>query len=226
MPVFCIGPLTFPTKREAREFVLSYLRKASPGPILLADQEWVSSLLCMHPTYAVKSADAVEIVVMVSAYGHHCFGFHRKDDTFEDIGTTKIFDRSTTTPESNAYSAFRLSIQPQIEEFRRLTFQSGSIVCPVTKLTLYNDKETHIDHHFNILTFKDLLNRFMKEQKRKLADIDTLSDGTLGRKLKDIELQRSFEAYHRKYAVLRAIAKKANLAKTQEKAGGVPASST
>lgn len=207
-----MGPLTFNTKREAHEFVMSYLRNAEPGAIAIADREWVTSLLQLHPRYVVKSADALEIVVMVSDYGQHCFGFRRKDDSLEDIGTKKIFDKSTTTPGSNAYSAFRLCIQPQIEEFRKSTFQAGPVECPLTMLTLHNDKETHIDHHFDVMPFKDLLNEFLKEEDTNLADVDTVSDGTRGRKLKDTELQRRFEAYHKRTAVLRAIARKANLA--------------
>ncbi len=148
---------------------------------------------------------------MVSAYGQHCFGFRRKDDTLEDISTTKIFDTSTGTPESNATKAFRLCIQPQIQEFRRSTFQGGAIVCPLTSLTLQNDKDTHIDHHYDILPFKVLLTSFLEDEEMKLADIETVSDGTRGRKLKDPYLQCKFEAYHKKHAVLRTIAKKANL---------------
>lgn len=212
MPVFCIGPLSFATKREAREFVMSYLRKATPGPITIGDQEWVISLLQMHPRYPTKSDDALEVVVMLSEYGQNCFGLRKQDDSLEDVGTKKIFDKSTSTPESNAYSAFRRCIQPQIDEYRSSTFFSGPIVCPVTGLTLHNDKETHIDHHYDILPFKKLLTRFLQDEEVRMADVATLPDGTRGRKLKDIELQHKFEAYHKANAVLRAIAKKANLA--------------
>ncbi len=54
---FCIGQMSFTTKRKARDFVMSYLREAKPGQIQKADQEWVEALLMMHPRYVAKSTE-------------------------------------------------------------------------------------------------------------------------------------------------------------------------
>ena len=164
MPVFCIGTLNFATKREGREFVMSYLQKAAPGSIPIADKDWVEPLLQMHPRCLSKSVDADDVVVMLSDLGQNCFGFLKKDGSLEDIGTKKIFDKSASTAESNAYNAFRRCIQPQIDEFRKSTFASGPVVCPVTGIKLRNDTETHIDQHYDILPFKILLARFMEKE--------------------------------------------------------------
>ena len=211
MPAFCIGPLNFATKREAREFVMSYLKQAVPGAVPIADQEWIISLLQMHPRYVAKSANADEVVVMRSDFGQNCFGFRKQDNSLEDVGTKKIFDKSSCSAESNAYSAFRRCIQPQIDEFRRVAFCSGPMICPVTLAEICNDKETHIDHHFDILPFKKLLTQFLEKEDVNLKDVETVPDGTRGRKLKNSELFLKFETYHKDHAVLRAIAKRANL---------------
>lgn len=77
---------------------------------------------------------------------------------------------------------------------------------------IYNNNNTHIDHHYEILPFKQLLIQFLDDEQINLADVETVPDGTRGRKLNNNELQKKFETYHKDHANLRAIAKEANIA--------------
>lgn len=215
MRAYLLGDQTFPTKKALKEHVSNYLKRAKLGPIPEMDRRWVHELLYRHPRYNEKTANITNVNIMIeNDLGWNHFAIQKDDGTTEDISYLKCLDHFRSSPRALAQAAFRYAIADQIRAFREQIFKTGTmIICPETNLNLKNDGKTHIDHDFRQLTFKTIVDMFLKEMGMNIEEIKTESAGSNGRTLKDEELQRSFRRYHKDHAKLRAIHYMANLGK-------------
>lgn len=107
--------------------------------------------------------------------------------------------------------AFRDTVSDQINSYRQDVFKDSlaTIVCPVSGLSLFDDAETHIDHNYDVLPFKDLVDNFFTEHKINPYELDVESLG-ITRRVDDHQVTKAFKEYHKQHAQLRAIHKSAN----------------
>lgn len=211
-----LGQLHFRNKKEMQQHVSKYLADSIPNrAVPEEDLLWVSDLLQMHPRFEEKRKDSQGIFVINTGFGNHCLAFKKPDGSYEDVGTSKIFYEHTRTLKSQANRALRNCVRPQIDKFRSDTFKDGPAICEITQKVLYDDEETHIDHHFEILPFKSLVQNFLRIEGKRLEEIPVVSDGTQGHKLADEGIHSRFFRYHEANALLRAIHRSGNLRSAQ-----------
>jgi hypothetical protein len=213
MRAFLLGDQTFNTKKALKEHVSNYLKCASLGPIPDIDKSWVHNLLHHHPRYNEKTAGIDDIQILIEKdLGWNHFSIRKENGANEDISYHKCLDQFRSSPRAHALAAFRYAIVDQTRAFREKIFQQHSIiVCPESGLTLRNDNNTHIDHDFRQLTFKTIVDTFLREAGMILETIQTEPAGPHGRSLRDGKLHGLFRQYHKDQAKLRAIHYTANL---------------
>jgi len=211
MPQYCLGNLTFSTKTEATKFISNYLASATPNQkIEDGDKHWIIDLFSKHPRYAEKIYASIKEIYVKQTMGSKCFFIVVDDGCETDISYKKCL-AGKENKKQLAISALRYSIWDQICEFKRSVFKTlEPVYCPVTNILLKKNRLTHIDHYYDVLTFQQLVENFCKENSIVLDEVETMSFGTT-RHLRDKEMEKKFQDYHKKNAVLRAISWEANI---------------
>lgn len=98
-------------------------------------------------------------------------------------------------------SRMRTIITPQINEYRAVHINNDrTITCAITgeKLPI---KGIEVDHNFDVITFKELVNNWMEENGityKHLDEIDAFVSA-------DCPYSKSWKIYHKNHAVLRCI---------------------
>lgn len=206
--MYILGDRPFKNKAEAKQFVSNYLRTTQV--IEEQDKAWIYDLISRHPRFDEKVGE-IQCVCIKRVMGNNCFFVNTKHGCMEDISYIKCLagkENKTTMTKS----AFRYAIHDQIRQFKNELFShSDHVICPISGLRLYNDAQTHIDHHFETLTFDDIILNFCREHNIDINSVETSSHGTY-RTLTDKKIEDMFKQYHLQHANLRALHASANLA--------------
>ena len=109
---------------------------------------------------------------------------------------------------SQVRSAFRLLIQPQIDEFRAGIL--WPVVCEESGKVLYAHDKSHVDHSGQ--PFVALVEDWLIENDLYYTDLKLVGPPT-AKRLQDKELSESWITYHRDYACLGIVDASANMSK-------------
>lgn len=207
---FTLGDMTFGTKKQLREFVSTWLYDGYK--VDMDADPWILDLLTMHPRATKKMENMVGLHVHYSM-PFYCFVVDKADGTTEDISYTKCLTGDSKN--QRIYAAFRHAISDQIYAFKKALFKNGKVViCPISGLNLGDNPDTHIDHNFDIMPFKQLIVDFCSKYGYEFENIHVTSEKTIVY-ITDVTIKHEFMAYHAKYAVLRGVHKSANLTETK-----------
>ena len=210
---FTLGDMTFGTKKQLREFVSTWLYDGYK--VDMDADPWILDLLTMHPRATKKMENMVGLHVHYSM-PFYCFVVDKADGTTEDISYTKCL---TGDSKNQRIYAFRHAISDQIYAFKKALFKNGKVViCPISGLNLGDNPDTHIDHNFDIMPFKQLIVDFCSKYGYEFENIHVTSEKTIVY-ITDVTIKHEFMAYHAKYAVLRGVHKSANLTGIQTNLG-------
>ena len=208
-----LGSLGFRTKKQAQQFVSQWWQASRAGAVVSGqDLSWVMAVLTRHPNYKSKTAGLAVAKVLVDRWqGHNCFWLCRSDGSRIDISHRKCW---TYTQASEVLHVLRQLVNPQVQQVRARVFQGGrTVLCPESGVVLRDDPDTHIDHHFNVLPYKDLVAGFCQEYSYKLDQLELAGWDKIqaGSSLADPLASQRFLAYHQTHARLRAVSKAVNL---------------
>lgn len=172
------GDMTFHTKKDAKSYVQSYLKKAPIGLINDADTYWILDLLQNHPRWEDKSENMISLSIQY-IYGNNAFFINKTDGTSTDISYIKCFDPPTQSMKVNG--AFRAEIKDQVETFKTEELNKcadNTFTCLPCKTQMPIDRSNiHVDHHKDFLPFSRMVQTFMSLNQLTYETIETIDIG-------------------------------------------------
>lgn len=210
-----IGPRCFPTKKAAKNFYRD-IRDAYPEDGLRISDEHAEELIEMvayHHEADDKIGCGIDYfrVETDSEWGttRH-FMIHRKDGSSTDVSFLAAIDGRNTR--SDRLEAMRQAIADQVQNFKARMYQDTEFVkCALTGEDVAAE-DCHIDH-CSPDTFITLVNKWVKLWGGDLSDVKITppADNQVTTLMTDVDQVKSWSEFHRKYAKLRVLSKRANL---------------
>jgi hypothetical protein len=224
IPAIEIGGLNFASKAAAAEHFRRMLHQHEIGiPILEPAATELQWLLERHPEYRDKAGCGVEhFSVREAIYGTRCFEIVRVDGSTTDFSFTTCVNGKAPSAVAQAIEALRAEVADDITEKKRELFRDcgnaeGKLPCALTGALIAIDG-AHADHA-PPRTFGTLAIAFLEARGIDPAApglITPHADNQYQPRLLDPELARAWRAYHHKLAVIRVVAKQANLARAHQ----------
>ena len=212
-----LGHLSFSTKKEAEAFFREIRDRYQDGEILSSNDEWfLNNLLQGHPDREQKIAGGVKAFsVQTVQYGTRCFVIHREHGTSTEFSFLSCIRGENIISDRN--KALREEVSSQIEAFRRETFILNSITCPITNEVL-SIQTCHIDHA-PPFPFATLVQAWLEHEGISFDEIIITqpSDNQFLARMTDDQQKRSWSSFHKRMAILRAVAPIANLSDLRKK---------
>jgi hypothetical protein len=204
-----LGDMVFGSKKQLGEFVSTWLRHSYDGyKINMENDPWILDLLQMHPFASTKLIGMVGLHVRYRE-PWYCFVIDKNDGSTEEISYIKCMNGESKN--QLVLAAMRNTIRDQTAKFKKDLFKKcATILCPISGIKLLDNANTHIDHNYEVLTFKQLTINFCNEFGYTLETIPASCEKTVAYITDDIITGR-FATYHKQHAALRAIHKSANL---------------
>lgn len=207
---YSLGPLKFKTKIDAKKMISEWLHTSYTGYIPSDEEmQWIIPLLQMHPRFEEKGGLMMTGVnVTYSPPAYHLNMILENDNTV-DISYNKCLVKSANSQRNAVMKALRDIIRPQIASFKANIIANGDIRCAITDKIL-DSSELHIDHNFDILPFRTIVDNFMSKENRQIDDIRVVSRG-ITHDLEDTDLHDRWYKYHESVAILRPLQKHVNM---------------
>jgi hypothetical protein len=209
-----IGEAMFPSKEAAKAAVQSILNRYSIGSHLSTeDQIFVHSLLLRHPRADLKIDTGVKSISVWSPppwRRNKGFLVHRIDGTSTDFSYLECLSPSSHW--IKVQRAFRAVIADQVTEFKRRSFGGRDLMaCEITGEMLTADT-CHIDHDPEFLV---LIDNFLRVESMDISRIVLTReyDHKTVEEFHDKAIGQRFADFHRQYARLRVISRRANLSR-------------
>lgn len=167
----------------------------------------MSNLLERHPEAREKIGLGVaELFTGPDAYGGRCFFVRRVDGSETDFSFLQCVD-GEITHEAKVRKAARVAVAVSIQLWKQQAFAgSAEIFCPLSG-ELLSLTHSHVDHEDP--TFDELFRTYFREP----VSIVVVSQGTLGARFADPDLEQRWLRFHDAKAKLRLLSPKANLAR-------------
>lgn len=218
---FTLGPLNFASKGKAKEFVGKWLANSYENYLLdQNEKDWVYALIEMHPNKIEKLNNHTgNIMVRKNPYNSKYFNFViQKNPPDEDTLFSYLvcFNPNMRIDHlAHCKMAFRCEIQPQTLACRMdYFFDHNTVICPHSNMVLYNDANTHIDHHK--FTFNSIFDAFLKMKKLDCKDIQLSYVNGQDYFIKNSQLKKEWYDFHEQHAILLPVFKKWNLTHNQK----------
>ena len=200
---YVIGKLGFDTKKKMKQFISTWLRYSYDGYVPDKDSSlWIHDLFKRHKRYDIKSKNIVHFVVRLSSNNFH-FAVVLSDATETDFSYNKCLANVSYATEIKR--AFRYAIMQQIYDFKNTNFKG---ICEISEQAISADM-CDIDHNFDIITFEQILQKFLKQKKLDINKITLIDCGT-HKTFKDTQLESDWKTFHKNNAILRCIHKDLN----------------
>jgi Protein of unknown function (DUF3223) len=217
-----IGSLCFATKSAAVKHFQNILYRHAIGvPIPEPDATELGWLLERHHEYKQKLGAGIDYFITENAvYGTRGFRIIRIDKSSTDFSYLKCIDGKAPTPLSEALRAMRAEVAGDILQKKRDWFgdhaaADGTVLCAISNMPISLD-EAHADHA-PPRSFGTLAIAFLEARGIDPAALVTPStDNQYEPRIKDPELAEAWRAYHHQLAVIRVVAKSANLARAHQ----------
>jgi hypothetical protein len=218
-----IGALPFPTKDAAKEHFRNILYRHVIGSrIPDPDATALSWLLERHPEFDQKIGVGIEYFSVRDAiYGTRCFEIVRTDGSKTDFSFGSCVHGKPPPPLTEALAALRAEVTGDILKKKREWFlehgdNEGRVACAITGARVTID-EAHADHApprpFGTLAISFLTARGIRPGP---SLVTPPGDNQYQPLLADRNLARAWSDYHHELAVIRIVAKSANLTTAHE----------
>jgi hypothetical protein len=218
-----IGELRFASKGEAEEHFRQMLRRHPIGSRIPApDATELSWLLERHPEVGDKVGIGVDYFsVRDAVFGTRCFEVVRTDGVATDFSFGSCVNGKAPAPLAEAISALRAEVTEDILKKKRDWFREngdaeGKVACAITGTRICLD-EAHADHApprtFGTLAIAFLAARGLEPGPELITPP---ADNQYRPFLRDRVLAEAWRKYHHELAVIRVVAKGANLARGHE----------
>lgn len=211
-----IGNNTFKTQQIAKNYVRNLLNDIgvckSIKNTLYYDE--IYELVKRHPNFESKCKDIKDFEVIRNNLNKKGLAINiiKNDGSKEDISWTTCVTGKPKTDKSELLSAFRYSIDYQIQNYRNNIEIDKCMICDNNCKKI----ENHVDH---IIPFNELVKDFQKNiNKKNPTEFDNSDDNTNRRKFKleDNEYELEWQKYHSQNAKLRITCKKCNLTRPKK----------
>src|SRR5436190_1046770 len=208
-----IGPLRFSSKTAAKNFVRSIVESYLDHEKISdsAHDAFLKDLIQLHPDATEKIGTGIHHFTTKhddkTGTTRH-FLITRIDGSFADFSWHCCIDGRNWRRET--IQTLRDAIADDIVAFRNATFDSGDVRCAVTR-ELLSMERADIDHT-PPLTFMCLVEEWLSLRGIRLEDIKLgpSRDLQVVYEFADQELRHSWQAFHRRRAVLHAVIKTVN----------------
>lgn len=218
-----IGALSFSTKDAATKHFQGILYRYQVGEIIPdPDHTELGWLLERHSEAADKIGTGVKnFSVRDALYGTRCFEVIRVDGKRTDFSFKNCIDGKGPSPQAQVMAALRAEVTSDILDKKREWFtkhgdSEGKVECALTGVRV-SFEDAHADHaspySFGALAVTFLAARGIEPS---LALVTPPADNQYQPTLADRALAQEWVAYHHKLAVIRVVAKGANLARAHE----------
>jgi hypothetical protein len=206
---FKIGGVKFKSKKAAQQSIRAVLYSYAPGETLSRNHAaFILDLLDLHPESDLKVGCGVKLFTVQRNHPYNSVGFwiQRVDGSVTDFSYISCL--SPPTPRKEVLSAMREEIHGQIREYRQASQETH---CAITGEPI-NPDNSHVDH---TIPFIELAEAFSVEDGTPLDDmsINETADGDVLTRLKDRDLAKRWQDYHREHARLRMVTATANLSR-------------
>lgn len=216
---YMIGTIAFKNKTSAKKYVKAMLKRYSQEKETLhesirlndADNVFMQALLDKSPNVAEKTGPGIDYIYIADFHRvrwHDTFHVQRTDGTTVPLGYNKCF--TGETPKRDVEEALRAAIKNQTDGYRNSALVNNP-VCPYLKTPLALGN-LHVDHA-SPHTFKALVDNFLELEGVQWFDLvlEESTDYHHCSLLRDKDLEKRWQQYHRDNAVLRLISVEANL---------------
>jgi hypothetical protein len=203
-----IGERAFPTKGEADAYIREVRDKYALGADVTNadDQEFLLDVLDLHPESADKIGPGVDHFEVRDSGSTIGFGIVRSDGSAIDFSWKRCLHEPCH--EQQVRGAMRAAVQYHKFAVRDAAFAAGEVRCPITG-ELLTTQTCHVHHEGD--EFVDIADAFANEVGGyERIEVVPADDG-IGRRLRDDELSKSWEAYHAEHARMVVVSKHANL---------------
>ena len=196
-----VGGKRFLTKESIKAYVRNMISKYEAGDILnKKDTDFVRDLLSHHQ--GIKNEGPIDVGINERTNNKH-FRVSRRPFSWNIcvglIGLSREKKLAKILKEAG-----RNTIRPQIQDYLETVaidvFLEPRYMCEIT-MDLYERPDVHVDHHFDIIQYKDIIQQYMEANK----DIE-VEDSLM----KEPHYTR-FNDFHKQKAILRIIKKEINI---------------
>lgn len=208
-----INGMSFTSIKKVEDFVRSRLELNAPkGEISFYDADWnfLCALIERHPQYPLKKGPGItKFLIKRSFKGHVELHLLRADGTQVDISWKTCASGKGNTSLQNLKEAMRVSIEPQIDDFRNLNFEIG-MYCQICGLNILSIHDSQIDHEIH---FETLVNNFLLVNTIKVPDDfdDEIITNRAKFKIEDSIFSDDWIKFHSSEAKLRVVHSSCNL---------------
>ncbi|MGL4528793.1 MAG: DCL family protein [Aestuariivirga sp.] len=218
-----VGGLSFQTKQAAAEHFRQILYRYEIGQdIPEPDATELSWLLERHSEAADKIGVGVSSFrVRDAIYNTRCFEVLRQDGSNTDFSFKNCVDGKPASVQSQVLLALRAEVTGDILNKKRAWFavngdREGKAICPISGATI-TFEDSHADHA-PPRTFGTLAIGFLTAKRIAPAPelITPSTDNQYVPRLLDQTLAKDWIDYHHSMAVIRVVARGANLARAHE----------
>ncbi len=202
-----IGDKNFKTKKSAIEYTQKIINKIGLCPSIrtksIDDYNFFIDLFRLHPDYPEKIDNICDISIVKNKVNTNLFQLNilKNDGSIDNISWVACV---TGKKKDSFKSALRVSIEPQIKDFRTKCIYE----CSICK-TKVSPIDSHVDHENH---FEEILCKFLKTtNKKKPTEFKDTDDGRKSFTLNDKEYEDEWKLFHENNACLRLLCKSCNL---------------
>jgi hypothetical protein len=215
---YVIGDEVHGTKGALTERCREILRSTPDGQsVVEADAEFLFGLFQYHSEWSKKSSGGVsDISTQTTIHGTRCFILRKRSGDQIDISFThaiRLIPSSRTAellPQAlrDFRNAARVAVRGQVYTFRDRAIRQVQS-CPITgeELTRGNIAIDHLPPH----TFDQMLFEYCRERHVNPLTVRVRSERGVVATFEDPMLAQDWQAYHERFASLRAVSRLGNL---------------
>ena len=212
-----VGAISYPTKKALQEHFRAILRSYRPGDTVSdAHQNELLALLERHPEHGQKvGAGIASIQVQAAEYGQQCFWITRTDGTRTDFSYISCVNGVAPSTKQLVMQSFRRVVDKDITIAKRKKFEElavdGKMPCPATAIPLEWD-DVHADHQ-QPMTFEVICETFLHAKPMTWDEVPVTApaDQQTLPSITDQQLADEFQAFHKRCAKIRLVARRQNL---------------
>jgi hypothetical protein len=215
-----VGPLVFASKKDTKAyFRLMVARYVDGQRMELEDDAVLRDLICLHPEREQKIGVGIShfTVATDNEWGRtRHFVIVRVNGESTDFSYHTCIDG--TNMRQDVFAALRFAVRHQVSDFKRDSFAAPDKPrCPFHNCELTED-EAHVDHAAP-LTFYAIVGEFLRSRGLTLDALLLIdnADNQLVRELRDPEIVKNWQDFHRSNARLRLTSSRANLSEARKR---------
>ena len=209
--IVTIGTEVFTTQTAAEKHIRCLIQNlgicSSVKDANKKSYETIYELCKRHPDSTNKMKDIADFKIVKNKLNSKAYELHicRIDGSTTDISWKVCITGRAKTYKNDLFSAFRVSISDQIQEFRLMNDTLKCVLCNKKNI------KTHVDH---VIHFQKIVEDFLQVYNGSYSkSFDTIDDNTnrCCFTQADTDIKQMFQEYHKNNASLRILCEECNL---------------